>query len=525
MAKSNGNARPLDKYIRVSRVGERGGDPAYGSPEIQSEAIDWWAQGRGVPIAETFIEEDETAGERVAPRPLLEQAIQRAIHGETDGIVFYNISRFSRFTEQGLADARRLREAGARLVFVSEGMGGEEETIDTRGGNGKLIFTILLAMQEAALDTLKAGWRKSKERAIREGRQIGPTPLGYRRATVKNGVEKGQLVPDPETAPAITAAYKAAARDGLEAAVSILQEAFPMKSFVLRKAVNKRGENLEERYGVKVGDRVTVDATWNITTARRLLKSPVYIGEAFYGDEMNPKAHEPLIDRRTFNRAQYAPLNRNSPAASYPLSGIAQCATCGNEMIGARAGVKRADGYPRNYRCSSASRKDVECAKRAMIDAAALENYVIDQVALALDAAGGGAETIDLADLERAVRAAEEALDEWAGMPREDRARLRRAYQNGLDQRVEELEEAEAALAQAQHESEHGPGEYADLTGNQLRDLTEAAWREALPRLVQSVVVKPGRGLQRAGKHGEGPSARIKVTMKSGRGPRVAATS
>src|SRR5829696_518218 len=116
----------MDAYVRVSAVGERGGDPAYGSPQIQRDAIAWWANGRNVKLARTFIEEDETAGEREAPRPKLEEAIQRALAGTTDGIAFYNISRFSRFTEQGLADARRLRQAGARLVFVSEGMGGEE---------------------------------------------------------------------------------------------------------------------------------------------------------------------------------------------------------------------------------------------------------------------------------------------------------------------------------------------------------------------------------------------------------------
>jgi len=54
------------------------------------------------------------------------------------------------------------KQAPARVRI--RGHGGEEETIDTRGGNGKLIFTILLAMQEAALDTLKAGWRASKAR-------------------------------------------------------------------------------------------------------------------------------------------------------------------------------------------------------------------------------------------------------------------------------------------------------------------------------------------------------------------------
>jgi hypothetical protein len=30
---------PMDVYVRVSAVGERGGDESYGSPDIQEEAI------------------------------------------------------------------------------------------------------------------------------------------------------------------------------------------------------------------------------------------------------------------------------------------------------------------------------------------------------------------------------------------------------------------------------------------------------------------------------------------------------
>jgi hypothetical protein len=41
MAETNG--RPLDYCIGVSRVGDRAGDEAYGSPEIQRQGIRQWA--------------------------------------------------------------------------------------------------------------------------------------------------------------------------------------------------------------------------------------------------------------------------------------------------------------------------------------------------------------------------------------------------------------------------------------------------------------------------------------------------
>ena len=54
-------------------------------------------------------------------RPGLERAIELAtVTGETGGIVSWKIDRFSRYTEVGLRDLRRLEEAGARLAFVVE---------------------------------------------------------------------------------------------------------------------------------------------------------------------------------------------------------------------------------------------------------------------------------------------------------------------------------------------------------------------------------------------------------------------
>ena len=59
--------------------------------------------------------------------------------GETDGIVSWKIDRFSRYTEGGLRDLRRLQETDARLAFVVE-------DIDTSGPMGKFVYTVMLAM-------------------------------------------------------------------------------------------------------------------------------------------------------------------------------------------------------------------------------------------------------------------------------------------------------------------------------------------------------------------------------------------
>jgi site-specific DNA recombinase len=369
----------MDGVVRVSRVGEGGGDDSYGSPSIQREAMERWATYQDVELARVFVDEDESGGTQ--DRPGLVAAIDRALSGQTDGIVVYNVSRFSRFTEGGLRDLRRLEEAGARLVFV-------QEQLDTSTARGKMIFTILLATHEAALEQIKAGWKVSKARGIREGRQIGPTPVGYRRAAERNGRPKGALVPHELEGPALTAAYRAVAgqRD-LRAAIPILAEAIPTKTFTLRKATGRRKLrsgatvelDFEARYGAKVGEPVTVPATWNLTTVRRLLRSPVYLGHAFYDDgeiDVNPEAHPPLVDGTTWRLVQrliaVPDEARRGASGSYPLTGQAVCASCGGALSGARIGEGR-----RAYRCTTNKRRDEHrCERAAVVSAEPLEAHV-----------------------------------------------------------------------------------------------------------------------------------------------------
>src|SRR4051812_38495058 len=109
--------KTMDGYIRVSRRMGREG-PGYISPRIQREAIERWSEYKSIHIAAWHVDEDASGGTH--KRPGLESAVERAVSGETGGIVSWKIDRFSRYTVGGLEDLRRLEDAGARLAFVSE---------------------------------------------------------------------------------------------------------------------------------------------------------------------------------------------------------------------------------------------------------------------------------------------------------------------------------------------------------------------------------------------------------------------
>ncbi|MEA2378747.1 MAG: site-specific recombinase [Thermoleophilaceae bacterium] len=464
-------AKTMDAYLRVSRVGERAGAESYGSPEDQREAIRRWAEYKGVEIVREHLDEDESGGSQ--ERPGLEAAIARALAGETDGIVAYDISRFSRFTEGGLRDLRRLQEAGARLVFATE-------EIDTSTPHGRLIYTILLATHEAALEQHKARWRVTKARGIREGRQIGPTPVGYTRAR-ENG-KHGQLVPHPTEGPAIMRAFELAATQGLRAAVAHLQTTIPTKTFVARK------RKTAERYGVKLGDSVTVEATWNPATVRRLLKQRVYLGAAYYGDELyNADAHEPLVDLDTWTLAQSEPDDRRARPADFPLTAFVRCASCGGNMAGSRSGSKAAGNYRRMYKCTNRA-----CARRVSVSAVPLE-----QLGRELLATHAGTDSMRdpgpspeaLEPVRAALQAAETRLREWRA-DKEQREQLGDAAHAA----VAETYEGNVAAAQRAYEAMLQGAITWPLSAADIIDAQGAELGDAFDAYGRVLRVLPGRG-------------------------------
>jgi hypothetical protein len=61
--------KPLDVYVRVSRVGGRDGE-SYITEAVQEERCRALAQARGLTVGEVFADRDQSAGSR-APTPVV----------------------------------------------------------------------------------------------------------------------------------------------------------------------------------------------------------------------------------------------------------------------------------------------------------------------------------------------------------------------------------------------------------------------------------------------------------------------
>ena len=98
--------------------------------------------------------------------------------------------------------------------------------------------------------------------------------------------------------------------------------------------------------------------------------------QARYGDLLNVDAHAPLVSHATFEAAQPEPSTRRRPKATFPLSGLARCASCNSPLVGARGGADNR----RMSRCSAAltTHKGQRCTAPAAVSAALLEELTRD---------------------------------------------------------------------------------------------------------------------------------------------------
>jgi hypothetical protein len=87
--------RTADGYIRVSRVGGRGGE-SFISPDEQRAAIEAWARSTGTTILEWHTDLDRSGG--TLDREGFQAALERCRAGLAGGIVAAKIDRLARST-------------------------------------------------------------------------------------------------------------------------------------------------------------------------------------------------------------------------------------------------------------------------------------------------------------------------------------------------------------------------------------------------------------------------------------------
>jgi site-specific DNA recombinase len=163
--------RPLDVYVRVSRVGGREGD-SFISPEVQEEKCRALAEARGFKIGRVFTDLDRSGGKM--NRPAFTEALARIESGRSGGIIVARIDRFARTLLGGLSAIEHINGAGG-VVLTADG------EFDTSTATGELVLSIMLSLAQFELRRIREGWKDAQDRARARGVHIGKTRMGYTR--------------------------------------------------------------------------------------------------------------------------------------------------------------------------------------------------------------------------------------------------------------------------------------------------------------------------------------------------------
>ena len=215
----------------------------------------------------------------------------------------------------------------------------------------------------------------------------------------------------------------------------------------------------------------------------KLLHSRTYLGELHFGDLQNPAAHDAIIDRPTWERAQRASAPRGRQPQSERLLarlGVLRCGTCGSRMSVTTSNYR----YPA-YRCGQP-----DCERRQTVSAPLVEGMVVEEVKRAL------ADVEGRASAEQNIREAAAALD-----------RAQAEYEK-LIELLDPMEPAAAKRLGRAKDKRDKAQEHLDRLGGTSASLTVTAagdWerltldeRRALIRaVVGRAVVAPGRGTDR----------------------------
>jgi DNA invertase Pin-like site-specific DNA recombinase len=431
--------------VRVSVVGGREGE-SFASPAEQRDRIEAACKAEGIRLTAVHEEMDVSGGRPLAGRDGLRAAIEAVEAGKAEVVIAAYLDRLCRSLDVQRQLIERVEAAGGEVRALDVG------AVSHKTATTKLSATLLGAFAEYQRDRARENARASHARAIARGVPPWPNIIpGYRRGPDE------VLVPYPPEVGAVREAFRMRAKGAPIAKV---------REYLAGQGIER------SEHGVT-----------------SLVESRVVLGELVFGELSNPVAHEAIVDRDTWKRAQEATVPRGRMAPSSALLarlGVLRCGECGGRMT---VGTNRNGIYPA-YRCPGKSEAD--CPARFSISATFAEQAIVAATRAAIADIEGRADgqanrrqaEADLASAESALEAAVSAFDGLGDLQvAKDKLASLRASVDEARERLERLGTADVAIRI------NGAEEWDKLTPDEQRELIRAT--------IKTAVVGPGRGAER----------------------------
>ena len=253
-------------------------------------------------------------------RPAFAKLLNDCRAGLIDRIVTKSISRFARNTVTLLETVRELKALGIGVTF-------EEQHIDTLGGDGELLLTILASYAQA--ESLSASenckWRIRKD--FSEGKPVNLTFIyGYR-------VHKGKIEINPEQAEVVRRIFSeyVGGSGSVVIAERLREERIP----------RMRGGEWRSSYIIEIlrNEKYMGDALLQKTYSESHLTKKKRVNRGKFPQYYAQGTHPAIIDRDTFNKAQEIMderrrrLDVQKPTnARYPFTAMIVCGRCGKHF-------------------------------------------------------------------------------------------------------------------------------------------------------------------------------------------------
>lgn len=309
-------ARPrrVHGYCRVSGA-EQGRSGT--SLDAQREALARYCAAAGLPAPDLHVEVESGSAAKLERRVELHALIAAAAAG--DLVIVTKVDRWSRDIVFAVKSVRDLVARGVRWVSIGEGI-----DASTPQGDSTLGIMAWVADQER---------QRIRERTVGRRRELrdlgcyveGLPPVGYRRGRDRR-------------------------LEVVEADAALVLDVF--RRCVAGASIGDIAEHLQVEHPDRHG--------WDHKTIHKMLRSRVYLGETTTSAGVWTPAHEPIVPRDLWERAQAALSSRRlggrkasseARTAGWLLRGLATCAVCGARMGAAYGGA----GY---YACAARLRGD-----------------------------------------------------------------------------------------------------------------------------------------------------------------------
>jgi site-specific DNA recombinase len=334
--------------------------------EIQRESSRYYALSQGWSVRDdlTFIDDGHSGGS--LERPALTRLRRQVRAGRVDCVVVYKLDRLS----------RNIKDIINLVLDEWDGIccvRSTQEPVDTTTDAGKMFFTMLGSFADFERATIKTRTWSGKLKNAEQGRNPGfPYPFGFR---------KGE-----------TGGYEV-----VEAEAAVVRQIFDL--YLRGQSCHGIARMFNEQGIATRGGRGWADAY-----VSAILRNPIYFGRLVFNRQAHARGRKlgkvilndanqvitvdgaapAIVDPQTWEQVRRIAAQRprvdrtGSPrtrSSAFLLTGLARC-TCGHSIVGYYGGK----GYKPYYYCAGAQKKGPAICVAGMVQARALERFVVERV-------------------------------------------------------------------------------------------------------------------------------------------------